>query len=85
MRVQYPGHTERGGKWLLFVHREEVNEVWERICDALTSGRLGSYAKVSTARPNPNSADSRKHVICVYTYDSEDREDVMRIRASLPG
>jgi hypothetical protein len=52
-------------------------------CDALTAGRLGNCAKVSTARPNPHSTDARKHVICVYTYDSEDSEDVMRIRASL--
>ena len=38
---------------------------------------------MSTARPNPNSGGPRKHVICVYTYDSEDKEDVMRVRASL--
>jgi Domain of unknown function (DUF1917) len=81
--VQYPRHTERGGKWLLFVDRERVDEVWQKVCDALAAGRLGDCAKVSTARPNPNSTDSRKHVICVYTYDSEDSEDVMRIRASL--
>lgn len=82
-RVQYPSHTERSGKWLLFIAKQDVDEVWQRIRTALIAGKLGNSAKVSTVRPNSNSTDAGKHVICVYTYDCEDREDVMRIRASL--
>jgi len=82
-KVKYPSHTERGGKWLVFVDRRDVDEVWQKIYVALVAGKLGDSAKVSTARPNPNSTDPNKHVICVYTYDSEDRKDVMRVRASL--
>jgi hypothetical protein len=46
-------------------------------------GRLGGSAKVSTAKPNPLSKDPRKRVICVYTYDWTDEEDVRRIREEL--
>lgn len=38
---------------------------------------------MSTARPNPNATDSSTKVICVYTYDWTDQEDVMRIRQQL--
>jgi hypothetical protein len=82
-RVRYHDQTERSGKWLVFVDRQDVDHVWQKIYDALIAGELGSYAKVSTARPNPTSTDPRKHVICVYTYDSDDRRDVMRVRDSL--
>jgi hypothetical protein len=50
---------------------------------ATEEGRLGDSAKVATARTNPNAVDQDKKVICVYTYDWQDREDVMRIRAEL--
>jgi hypothetical protein len=82
-RYEYPPATARGGKWLLFVARKDVDEVWAKVLLALREGRLGDFAKVSTARPNPHAADPDKHVVCVYTYDSEDREDVVRIRAAL--
>lgn len=79
----YPKHTKRGGKWLIFVSTDEVDELWGRISDAVERGDLGSTAKVSTAKPNPNSTDSSKHVICVYTYDALDELDARTIRSSL--
>lgn len=82
-RIPYPRHTERGGKWLLFVNREDVDEAWKSVTRALGAGMLGSSAKVSTARPNPHGDNPRQHIICVYTYDSDDHDDVMRVRASL--
>lgn len=81
--IPYPPHTDRGGKWLLFVERGEVDEAWKSITRALKVGMLGSHAKVSTARPNPHGNNPRQHVICVYTYDSDDEDDVMRVRESL--
>lgn len=80
---KYPEATDRSGKWLIFVPLEKVDEVWERIKTATEDGRLGDSAKVATARPNPNAIDAAKKVICVYSCDWEDREDVMRIRAEL--
>ena len=44
---------------------------------------LGEESKVSTAKENPNTNDSNKKVICVYTYDYTDKEDVMKIREAL--
>lgn len=79
----YPVHTERGGKWLIFVSSDEVDEVWQKIKQAVEEGKLGNTAKVSTAKPNPNSTDSSKHVICVYTHDAHDETDVHVIRSSL--
>lgn len=79
----YPSPTDRSGKWLVFVRSNEVDEVWAKIVLALNSGKLGEQAKVSTARPNPNSANPDKRVICVYTYDADDTDDVMRVRATL--
>ena len=81
-RGRYPAPTARGGKWLVYLRREYVDEVWLKIRDAVRNGRLGSSAKCSTAMPNPN-ATSSSHVICVYTYDAEDTQDVRRVRAAL--
>lgn len=68
---------------MIFVDRANVDEAWEKVVAALTQARLGDYAKVSTARPSPNAAAPRTHVICVYTYDADDEDDVRRVRNSL--
>jgi hypothetical protein len=81
--IRYPAPTKRSGKWLLFVPKADVDEVWPRLREALDTGRLGACAKVSTARPNLNSPDPKRHVICVYTYDSKDIKDKNRVLASL--
>lgn len=70
------------GKWLVFVDEEDVDAVWEKIATATLSGRLGLSSKVATAWPNP-LARSSKRVICVYTYDSNDHEDVTRVLVAL--
>jgi len=79
----YPRHTSRGGKWDVFVVNSRVDAVWADIRAAVEDGKLGSEAKVSTALPNPNSNDPNSKVICVYTYDGDDEEDVMRVREAL--
>ncbi len=83
MRGQYPKATAKSGKWLVFVPVSQVDEVWAKIRDATEDGRLGDSAKVATAKPNPNASDPSKKVICVYTYDWTDEEDVRRIRDEL--
>ena len=79
----YHGHTIRGGKWLIFTPIKFLDQDWETIKVAINEGELGFSAKVSTRRINPRSRDPNTGVICVYTYDSEDVEDVMTIRESL--
>ncbi|MDH7594221.1 MAG: DUF1917 domain-containing protein [Methanomicrobiales archaeon] len=73
---------ENAGKWLIFIEPEKVDEAWRVVRDMTTKGTLGIASKVSTAKPNPESRDSRK-VIFVYTRDWSDREDVMRVREEL--
>jgi hypothetical protein len=80
---EYPEPTERGGKWLLFIPIEQVDEVWEIIKQAVEEGRLGGIAKVATARPNLHARDRDTKVICVYTYHWTDEQDVMRVRQEL--
>lgn len=80
---KYPKATPRSGKWLIFVDPENVDEVWAKIKKAVEEGKLGDSAKVSTAKPNPLAGKSRAHVICVYTYDWTDENDVKRIREEL--
>jgi len=74
--------SEMGGKWLIFVEKDDVDALWRRIRDATCAGRLGISAKVSTAKPNPESRDDR-YVIYVFTRDWSDQEDVMRVREEL--
>ena len=79
----YPEHSENGGKWLIFVQLSLVDAVWEKIKRATEEGKLGSSAKVATARPNPNATNPNTKVICVYTYDWTDETDVKRVREEL--
>lgn len=80
---KYPDSTRRSGKWLVFVGVSDVDKVWKRIKKATEDGRLGNSSKVSTMKRSPLSRDSGQKVICVYTYDWKDKEDVMRIRGEL--
>lgn len=73
---------ENAGKWLLFQEPDKVDASWKKIRDATVAGELGISAKVSTAKPNPDSRDNRK-VIYVYTKDWADETDVMRVREKL--
>ncbi|KAF5058672.1 hypothetical protein DSECCO2_344060 [anaerobic digester metagenome] len=73
---------ELAGKWLIFLPPEEVDLIWRRVRDATASGQLGISAKVSTAKPNPDSRDTR-YVIYVYTADWRDEDGVMRVREVL--
>lgn len=79
----YPSPTEQSGKWLIFEHHSVIDGVWAEIKRAIEEGKLGERAKVSTALPNLNAANSENHVICVYTYDWTDDDDMARIREEL--
>ena len=46
------------GKWMIFPSRKNVDEYWQRICDAAL------VAKVSTVGGNADAYQN--HVICVY-------------------
>jgi len=73
---------ENAGKWLIFQDPDQADSSWKKVRDATVAGELGISAKVSTAKPNPDSRDNRK-VIYVYTKDWADEADVMRVREKL--
>jgi len=73
---------ENAGKWLIFQEPDQIDAVWKKVRDATVALELGISAKISTAKPNPDSRDARK-VIYVYTKDWADEPDVMRVREKL--
>lgn len=75
--------TDRSGKWLLFVPLKQLDEKWAIIAKETESGQLGIAAKAATAKPNGLSQNKWVKVICVYTYDSTDQQDVRRVRDHL--
>ncbi len=80
---EYPRSTLLSGKWLVFVDVKDVDGVWAKVKKATEEGRLGGFSKVSSAKPSPLAVSPDVKVICVYTYDWTDEEDVMRIREEL--
>src|SRR5260221_12912452 len=77
----YPDDTDRSGKWLIWLSPENIDRYWAKIKQAVEEGKLGYAAKVSTA--GSLSEKYPRYVVCVYTYDDEDKDDVMRIRQGL--
>jgi hypothetical protein len=73
---------EKAGKWLIFQEPDQTDDAWKKVRDATAALELGISAKVSTAKPNPDSRDNRK-VIYVYTADWADETEVMRVRKKL--
>ncbi len=75
--------TERSGKWLLFVPFQKLDQTWNLIAEETVSGLLGIASKAATAKTNGLARNAWIKVICIYTYDFDDMEDVMRVRARL--
>ncbi|GAB1309970.1 hypothetical protein MFIFM68171_00180 [Madurella fahalii] len=68
------------GKWMLFPTIDTVTEVWRAVAEAVVAGRLGVGAKVATAGLE---GDENARVICMYTKDFTDVEDVKRVLLAL--
>ena len=75
--------TNRGGKWLIFVALRDLDQTWKLIKKETEEGLLGICAKTATAKENPIAQSSAAKVICVYTYDAADEDDVIRVRERL--
>ncbi|ODM97744.1 hypothetical protein Ocin01_08936 [Orchesella cincta] len=72
------------GKWLIFDSLDKIDETWEKISTAVANGILGCSAKVSTIKDQETRSPYKDNaVICVYTYDHNDENDVMRVRGAL--
>lgn len=76
-------HLENNGKWLVFKEYQYLNDMWLNVLQALNDNLLGRGMKSSTSLYNPHAPNDYEGVICVYTYNYENVEDVMRIRQAL--
>lgn len=68
------------GKWMFFPGSEELSRTWRIIAEATARGVLGPTSKVGTWEPGN---DKKGTLICVYTYDFFDLEDVKRVLLQL--
>jgi Domain of unknown function (DUF1917) len=69
----------RGGKWMIFSSPERHDDAWALVRDATEGGSLGIQAKAATAKVNPLAKGSKSKLICVYTRDYEDQEELRRV------
>lgn len=70
------------GKWLIFVSRKWAASAWAKVAQATHDGELGVAAKISTAWGSDMKGASSL-VICVYTRDADDKENIMHVREKL--
>ena len=68
------------GKWMLFPSVRDIDQVWKDIVTAVVEDRLGIAAKVATT--DGSRGDSGR-LICVYTRDFTDGNDVWRVLEEL--
>lgn len=66
------------GKWMLFPSESQVDATWKTVVTALDEGKLGDAAKVAT-----DDGSGQTRLICVYTRDFSDKEDVKRVLKTL--
>ncbi|KAL8771779.1 MAG: hypothetical protein Q9209_002970 [Squamulea sp. 1 TL-2023] len=64
------------GKWMLFPYPEDVNRQWAMIAETTVNRELGIAAKVA---PDDGKGDRVARLICIYTKDFSDMDDVKRV------
>lgn len=70
--------SDHSGKWCIFRAPDEIDEAWRVVGELVTVGKLLA-AKVSTAQALTFGGYER-HVICVYTRDWQDENEVQSAR-----
>ena len=78
----YEADASSTGKWLVFVPGRQIDRWWEQIRLATEQGCLGISAKAATACHNDLATSARTKLICVYTRDWQDQDDVRRASCS---
>ncbi|KAL8711087.1 MAG: hypothetical protein Q9220_004468 [cf. Caloplaca sp. 1 TL-2023] len=68
------------GKWMLFPFPDDVNRQWGIVAEATVNRELGFAAKVA---PDGGKGDQEARLICVYTKDFSDLDDVKRVLGKL--
>lgn len=65
---------------MLFPGPAHVNEIWGTVARATVKNELGIAAKVA---PREEVGSPKARLICIYTYDFADKDDVARVLAWL--
>ena len=61
----------------------QLDDWWDKIWPAVKQGDLGFRAKAATARENGLQVSDSTKIICVYTRDWRDKDDVRRVLIGL--
>lgn len=61
---------------MLFVEPAFVDHVWATVARATFKNELGIAAKVA---PRQERGSAKERVICIYTYDFSDKDDIARV------
>lgn len=69
---------------MLFPTEDDVTQTWRTVCEAMIENKLGEQAKVaiedhSRRLSSPDAPFTPNRLICIYTYDFSDLEDVRRV------
>lgn len=68
---------------MLFIPAVNIDHIWKIIAGATISGDLGISAKVTPHDPDEDPEGRRTRLICIYTKDFSDIEDVVRVLGEL--
>lgn len=79
--------NETTGKWCIFRHEDEIDDLWNKIAILASKGEI-LLAKCSTALNTTfynihAKREDRTHIICVYTNDWSDKDDLLKVRKVL--
>ena len=72
----------RCGKWMFFPDPSTVDEIWGVVARATAANELGVAAKVA-AKGDDEGRQGSARLICVYTRDFRDKDDVGRVLTRL--
>lgn len=61
-------------QWIIYPAPEHCNDVWSKVARATVNGELGIAAKIS-----PREEPDRQRLVCIYTRDFNDKDDVARV------
>jgi len=82
----YAEMSDDCGKWMIFAEKgKKLDAIWKEVKQLTEKGLLVDSCKVSTNKDNPNSSNFKNGVICIYTYDVNDKADLMRAAEVLFG
>jgi hypothetical protein len=68
---------------MLFIQSPNIDHIWKIIAGATISGDLGISAKVAPFDKDEDPQGRRDRLICIYTKDFSDIEDIVRVLREL--